>query len=76
MNELEIDAISEGLLKYLSTQTENPLDAISILGITLLKIFDRATDGTLTIARFAEDFKQSLLASYTTRSDQGSGMVQ
>ena len=76
MNQLETHAAAEGLFTYLKDNYPSPLDGIAVLGLTLLMIFDTSTDGTITIARFAEDFKQSLLASYKTKSDQGSGLVQ
>lgn len=71
MNLLELDSTAEGMFTYLRQQTDNPLDSVAILGITLLKIFDRATDGTLSLPVFAEDFKQSLIASYAAKTDSG-----
>lgn len=71
MNVLEIDVIAEGLFKYLVEKTEHPLDGIAVIGITLLKVFDSSTDGTVTIAKFAEDFKKSLLESYKTKTAVG-----
>lgn len=76
MNELEIDAMAEGLFKYLVEKTEHPLDGIAVIGVTLLKVFDASTDSTITIDKFAEDFKKSLLESYKTRTAIGPETVQ
>lgn len=71
MTDLELDAFAEGLFKYLSSATAEPLDAIAVLGITLLKIHARATDGTVPIAKFAEDIRRSLIESHAAQSAQG-----
>lgn len=70
MNQLEMDAVAEGLFLHLQKQSDNPLDGIAILGMTLLKIFDNAAQH-ITIEKFAEDFKLSLLESYKAKSSQG-----
>mgnify|MGYP001613573156 CR=1 FL=1 len=71
MTDLELDAVAEGLFKYLLTQTETPLDAIAVLGMTLLKVFKAGSDGTIPIATFAKDFEKSLIESFNSASAQG-----
>jgi hypothetical protein len=70
MTDLELDSIAEGLFKYLVEQTEQPIDAIAILGITLLKVF-KAGSEDLSIATFASDFSRSLVESFNVASAQG-----
>ena len=76
MTDLELDAIAEGLFKYLQEQSENPLDGIAILGITLLKVYKSGTDGTIPIERFMEDFKLSGIASFRSASAKGTETKQ
>ena len=78
MTNLELNAAAEGLFKYICEQTENSLDGIAIIGLTLLKIYDHGTDGTMTIDTFANDFRQSLIGSYKARKvvAQGNETVQ
>ncbi len=76
MTDLELDSIAEGLFKYILEQTDSPLDGISILGITLLKVFHAGTDGTTPIESLAEDFKLSLIDSYNTKSSPGPAGLQ
>lgn len=62
MNDLEIDAIASGMFLYLKEQSPNPLDAIAILGIVLLKVYESGADKTkMTLESFANDFHQSLV---------------
>jgi len=76
MNDLELNSVAEGVFAYLQSKSESPLDGIAILGMTLLRIFDEGTDGTLGIERFAEAFKRSLLLSYKAKSAEGPGTMQ
>ena len=76
MNDLELNSIAEGVFAYLQSKSESPLDGIAILGMTLLRIFDEGTDGTVTMEKFAEDFKRSLLASYKAKSAVGPETMQ
>lgn len=71
MTDLELDSIAEGLFKYLQEQSDSPLDAISILGVTLLKVYAAGTDGQISIATFAKDFERSLVESFNAASAQG-----
>lgn len=75
MTDLELDALAEGVFKYLVEQTDSPLDAVSILGMCLLKVFARACtaqiDNMATIDAFAEDFRKSLVESFNSASAQG-----
>lgn len=75
-NDLELNAIAEGVFQYIQSKTESPLDGIAILGFTLLTIFDSGTDGSNTLDRFAEDFRRSLIESHKARSHSGPGTVQ
>lgn len=70
MTDLELDAISEGVFKYLQEQAQDPMDVIAILGITLIKTYKSGT-GTITLERFAEDFKQCFIASAKAASAIG-----
>ena len=76
MTDLELNSIAEGILAYLLSKTESPLDGIAILGFTLLRVFDLGTDRTITINQFAEDFKQSMLKSYKAKTSEGPGRMQ
>ena len=78
MTNLELNAAAEGLFKYICEHTKSPLDDIAIIGLTLLKIYDHAFDGPMTIDTFANDFKQSLIGSYKARkvAAQGNETVQ
>lgn len=77
MNDLECSAIGTGLLKFLSEKTEHPLDAVAILGMALLMVYDLAADkSAMTIDQFAQDFKSGLIETYKTKYDQGTGRVQ
>lgn len=71
MTDLELDAIAEGLFKYLVEQSETPIDAISILGMTLLKVFRSGSDGQIPIATFAKNFERSLVESFNSASAPG-----
>ena len=75
MKDLEMSAIADGLFKYLIEQTESPVDGIAICGMVLLMIFDNASKD-VTVAKFAEDFKASMIASHAARSAQGPGTLQ
>lgn len=76
MKSLEINALAEGVFKYLKEQSENPLDTIAILGTALLMVFDQGTDGAISIERFAKDFHDGMLASYRAKSDKGPESLQ
>ena len=75
MNDLEMNAIADDLFKYLIEKTESPIDGIAILGMALLMIFDNASKD-VTLAKFADDFKASMIASHTARTAQGPGTIQ
>lgn len=71
MTDLELDAITEGLFKYLVEQTDSPVDAIAILGTAMLWVFKAGSNGETTIVDFAEDLKNSLVQSFNSASAQG-----
>lgn len=71
LNILELDAHAEGLYKYLTENTEAPVDGIAILGLALLKLYDRTSNGTMPFKDFAGDFHKSMLESYASRSTPG-----
>lgn len=71
MTDLELDAIAEGLFKYLVEQTDSPIDCISVLGMCVLKTFRAASNGESTISAFAEDFRKSLIESFNAASAEG-----
>ena len=75
MNDLEMNAIASGLFKYLIEQSESPIDGIAILGIVLLMIFDNASKD-VTLAKFANDFRDSMIETHAARSAQGPGTIQ
>ena len=75
MNDLEMNAIADGLFKYLTEQTESPIDGIAICGMVLLMIFDNASKD-VTLTKFANDFRDSMIASHAARSAQGPGTIQ
>ena len=75
MSDLEMNAIAEGLFKYLVEQTENPIDGIAIIGMVLLMIFDNAPKN-VTLAKFAKDFHDSMIETHAARSAQGPGTIQ
>ena len=75
MNDLEMNAIASGLFKYLTEQTESPVDGIAILGIVLLMIFDNAAHN-VTLTKFAKDFHDSMIETHAARSAQGPGTLQ
>lgn len=71
MTDLELDALAEGVFKYLVEATDAPVDCISILGMCLLKTFRAASSDGALIADFAEDFRKSLVESFNSASAQG-----
>lgn len=75
MNDLEMNAIADGVFKYLIEKTESPVDGIAILGMALLMIFDNASKD-VTITKFAKDFHDGMLATHAARSAQGPGTLQ
>ena len=71
LNILELDAHAEGLYKYLTENTERPLDGMAILGLALLKLYDRTSRQDSTFTEFADGFHKSMLESYAARSVGG-----
>lgn len=76
MTSLEMNALAEGIFRYLREKCPQPIDGIGVLGTTLLMLYDNANNGNTTLEQFAEDFKVSLVESYKTRSDNGSAGLQ
>lgn len=76
MTDLELDAIAEGLFKYLVEQTDGPLETVAVIGVLLCKVFKAGSDGTTTIETFAGDFKKSLVESFNSASAQGTESIQ
>ena len=71
LNILELDAHAEGLCKYLTENTERPVDGMAILGLALLKLYDRTSRQDSTFTDFAAGFHKSMLESYNARSSVG-----
>lgn len=75
MNDLELDAIANGVFKYILEQTDHPLDGIAILGLVMLKIFENSARN-MTIEEYAQNIKDSLVESYRSASAEGTETVQ
>ena len=75
MNDLELDAIANGVFKYILEQTDHPLDGIAILGLVMLKIFENSARN-MTIEEYAHNIKDSLVESYRSASAEGTETVQ
>ena len=75
MSDLEMNAIAEGIFMHLTKETESPVDGIAIIGMVLLMIFDNASKD-VTLAKFAKDFHDGMLATHAARSIQGPGTLQ
>ena len=75
MNDLEMNAIAEGIFMHLTKETESPVDGIAIIGMVLLMIFDNASKD-VTLAKFAKDFHDSMIETHAARSAQGPGTIQ
>lgn len=71
MNDIELDALAEGIFKFLIANTDEPRFAIAAIGIVLCKVYKAASDGTVPVATFAEDFKASFIESFNSASAQG-----
>lgn len=71
MTHLEQHQVAEGILMHLQSTSDNPLDGVAILGLTLLMIFDQGTDRSFTIEKFAKEFGTSMIQSYKNRSLPG-----
>lgn len=76
MNDLELNSVAEGVFEYIQSKTQSTLDGIAILGMALLRVFDCGTDGSITLDRFAEDFRRSLIESHKAKSHTGPGTMQ
>ncbi len=70
MTDLELDALAEGIFKYIIENTESPIDGVAIIGMALLKIYT-AAGASIPIQTFADDFRASLIGSYNARSVEG-----
>lgn len=71
MNALELNAIAEGIFKYIQAQAEDLRDGVAIVGMVLLNVFNSAKREGTTIETFMEDFKLSAIASYKDVSAEG-----
>lgn len=77
MSDLELDAIAEGIFKYIMENTPNPRLGIAVLGVALLRLYDSSSGNTnYPIATFAKDFADTLVESYVDKSDIGSDTIQ
>ena len=75
MTDLEINSLAEGVFAYLKEKTE-PLDTIAVLGVAAIMVFAAVAKPAYPVETFAEDFKQGLIHSWKSRSQQGSETMQ
>ena len=75
MTDLEVNTLDESVFTYLKEKTD-PLNTIAVLGIALIMVYTAASSGAIDIETFTEDFKQGLIHSWKTKSQQGSGTMQ
>lgn len=69
LSDLEINAMADGVFKYLAEKTDSPLDGLAIVGILMLKLFDCKAEGSpLTIEQFAKDFAEGLVETHKAQS--------
>lgn len=71
MTHLEQHQVADGIIVYLQAQSPDPIDAIAILGLCLLMVYDCGTDRSFTIEKFAKEFGASMIQSYHSRSLPG-----
>lgn len=70
MNDLEINSMADGLLAYLREHTPSPIDALSVLGIAIIKHHEHWA-GVIPFAKFADDFHQGLIETQANQSAEG-----
>lgn len=75
MNTLELNAFAHGITMFIRNKTDNPNEAISMLGFALIMIYDQVADNDKTFETFAEEFKKGMIASRNDRM-QGTGTAQ
>ena len=72
MNELELNAIAEGILNHIKTLSSDPRDGLAILGMALCHLYDQGFDHSLMpFAQFANQFSESLIATHLSPSSSG-----
>lgn len=75
MSDLELNALAEGIFKYLLEKSETPLDGIAILGMALCMIYDNA-GGSEPFPAFAKAFHDSLIETQRNKSAPGTESIQ
>ena len=75
MTDLELNAIAEGIFRYLTEKTESPLDGIAVVGIVLC-ILHRSVGDSMSFADFAKSFHDSLIDTQRSVSDTGTERMQ
>lgn len=76
MTDLELNAIAEGIFRYLTEKTESPLDGIAVLGMAFCIIYDKTNDGSISFADLAKSFHESLIDTQRSASDSGTERMQ
>ena len=77
MNTLELNALAEGILTYIKTQSDNPHEGIAILGIALCMFYETCVDHSVcSFTEFARDFHDGIVATHKDVSAVGPGTVQ
>ena len=75
MDDLSLNAIADGIYRYLAEKTETPLDGIAVLGITLCLIH-HASASAEPFASFAQSFHDSLIDTHRSASAEGPERMQ
>ncbi len=76
MNLLELNAMAEGLLKYLLSKTDQPREVLAILGMSICMLYDTCSDKSVPFADFAKDFNESIIATHKDITNPGPGSLQ
>lgn len=76
MNDLELNAIADGIYEYLSEKTETPTAGLSVLVIAICIMYHKTNDGKKSFQDFADSFCTVLLGTYASVSATGTEKMQ
>lgn len=76
MDDLELNAIADGIYKYLSEKTETPADGLSVLVIAICILYNKTSDGKMSFQDFADSFCTVLLDTHADASATGTEKMQ
>ena len=76
MDYLELNAIADGVYKYLSEKTETPADGLSVLIIAICILYYKTSNGKTSFQDFADSFCTVLLGTYASVSATGTEKMQ